>query len=88
MCRIDLKLSGEYYDYHGYNMGVGYIDPIIAARTGYVYSWSLYSYKAAVEENEEDAYAELERSIVAKLADDIIVGVRGKNVEIVVKKSF
>ena len=36
----------------------------------------------------EDEYAELERSIVAKLADDIIVGVRGKNVEIVVKKSF
>ena len=34
------------------------------------------------------AYAELERSIVAKLADDIIVVVRGKNVEIIVKKSF
>ncbi|MBR6523758.1 MAG: hypothetical protein IKT39_04025 [Clostridia bacterium] len=80
--------TGEYYDYHGYNMGFGYIDPTIAARTGYIYSWSLYSYKAAVEENEEDAYAELERSIVAKLADDIIVGVRGNNVEIVVKKSF
>ena len=39
-------------------------------------------------EAEEDAYAELERSIVAKLADDIVVGVRGKNVEIVVEKSF
>ena len=78
----------EYYDYHGYNMGFGYIDPTIAVETGYIYSWSLYSYKAAVEENEEDAYAELERSIVAKLADDIIVGVRGNNVEIVVKKSF
>ena len=41
----------------------------------------------AVEEK-EDKHAELERSIVAKLADDIIVGVCGKNVEIVVKKSF
>ena len=80
--------TGEYYDYHGYNMGFGYIDPTIAVETGYIYSWSLYSYKAAVEENEEDAYAELERSIVAKLADDIIVGVRGNNVEIIVKKSF
>ena len=80
--------AGDFYDYHGYNMGFGYIDPIIASQTGYVYSWSLYSYKAAVEENEDDAYRELERSIVAKLADDIIVGVRGKNVEIVVKKSF
>ena len=80
--------AGEFYDYNGFNMGFGYIDPAIAVETGYVYSWSLYSYKTAVEENEEDAYAELERSIVAKLADDIIVGVRGNNVEIIVKKSF
>ena len=75
--------TGEFYDYHGYNMGFGYIDPTIALETGYVYSWSLFNYKTAVEEK-EDEYAELERSIVAKLADDIIVGVRGKNVEIVV----
>ena len=79
---------GEFYDYHGYNIGFGYINPAISCETGYVHSWSLFNYKTAVKENEEDAYAELERSIVAKLADDIIVGVRGKNVEIVVKKSF
>ena len=80
--------AGEFYDGRGFNMGLGYIDPAISCETGYLYSWSLYNYKAAVEEVEEDAYAELERSIVAKLADDIIVGVRGKNVEIIVKKSF
>ena len=78
---------GDFYDYHGYNMGFGYIDPTITIETGYIYSWSLFNYKTAVEEK-EDEYAELERSIVAKLADDIIVGVRGNNVEIVVKKSF
>ena len=78
---------GEYYDCHGYNMGFGFIDPTMAVETGYVYSWSLFNYKTAVE-NKKEEYAELERSIVAKLADDIIVGVRGKNVEIVVKKSF
>ena len=80
--------SGEFYDSHGYNMGFGYIDPTISYETGYVYAWSLHNYRMAVEENEQDAYAELERSIVAKLADDIIVGVRGKKVEITVKKSF
>ena len=79
--------ADEFNDYHGYNMGFGYIDPTIALETGYVYSWSLYSYKVAVEEKEEE-FAELERSIVAKLADDIVVGVRGNHVEIVVKKSF
>ena len=79
--------AGEFYDYNGFNMGFGYIDPEISYEAGYIYSWSLFNYKTAVEEK-EDEYAELERSIVAKLADDIIVGVRGKNVEIVVKKSF
>ena len=80
--------AGEFYDGQGFNMGFGYIDPAISCESGYAYSWSLYNYKSAVSEGEEDAYAELERSIVAKLADDIIVGVRGKNVEIIVKKSF
>ncbi len=79
--------AGDYYDYHGFNMGFGYIDPTVYCETDYSYSWSLFNYKTAVEEK-EDEYAELERSIVAKLADDIIVGVRGKYVEIVVKKSF
>ena len=79
--------AGEYYDYHGFNMGFGYINPPFNVETGYVYSWSLFNYKTAVEEK-EDEYAELERSIVAKLADDIIVAIRGKNVVIVVEKSF
>ena len=87
----DLQLplpSGEFYDCYGYNMGFGFIDPALSCERGYMHSWSLYSYKTEVEKNEDDAYMELERSIVAKLADDIIVGVRGKNVEIIVKKSF
>ena len=80
--------DGEFSDYNGYNMGFGYIDNTIMYETGYAYTWSLYNYKSAVEGNQDEAYAELERSIVAKLADDIIVGVRGSNVEIVVKKAF
>ena len=79
--------QGEFYDYHGYNMNFGYIDQATADEIGCIYTWSLHNYKTAVEEK-EDEYAELERSIVAKLADDIIVGVRGKQVEIIVKKSF
>ena len=80
--------TDEFYDYNGFNMGFGYMDTTVVYETGYTYSWSLCNYKTAVAEEKKDAYAELERSIVAKLADDIIVGVRGKNVEIVVKKSF
>ena len=79
--------EGEFYDCHGFNVSFGYMTPNISRDTGYMCSWSLFNYKSAVEDV-EDASAELERSIVAKLADDIIVGVRGKNVEIVVKKAF
>ena len=84
---VPIPADGEFYDYHGYNMGFGYIAPDMEAELGCIYTWSLFNYKTAVEDK-EDEYAELERSIVAKLADDIVVGVRGKNVEIVVKKSF
>ena len=79
---------GDENDAYGFKMGFGYIDPTISNEIGYAYSWSLFNYKTAVEENEKDEYAELERSIVAKLADDVIVGVCGNNVEIVVKKAF
>ena len=90
LAAFDPELSvpaDEFYDYSGFNMGFGYIDPVVY-ETGYLYSWSLCNYKTIVEEKKSDAYSELERSIVAKLADDIIVGVRSNNVEIVVKKSF
>ncbi|MBR4879759.1 MAG: hypothetical protein IKU13_08025 [Clostridia bacterium] len=80
--------AGEFYDGHGFNMGLGYFDASTPNDRGYMYSWSLYNYKEAIEGEKEEAYDELERSIVAKLANDIIVGVRGNNVEIIVKKTF
>ena len=80
--------AGKFYDFNGFNMGFGFVDPTLATKNGYIYSWSLFNYKTAVKGNENEALAELERSIVAKLADDIIVGVIGNHVEIVVKKSF
>lgn len=78
----------QYYDGSDVMIGFGYIDPKIAEETGYSYSWSLNSYKANIQENNEEAFEEIERSIVANLADDIIVGVRGKKVEIIIKKTI
>ena len=57
----------------------------------YTYAWSLDNYmeqQKRVEKKSEKVWDELEKSIVAKLADDVVVGVRGKSVEIVIKKSF
>lgn len=35
-----------------------------------------------------DEWDHLDKSIVARLADDVIVGVRSKKVEIIIKKKF
>ena len=36
----------------------------------------------------EEEWNQLEKSIVAKLADDVIVGAIGKKVDIIIKKEF
>ena len=49
--------------------------------------WTLNRYKDA-ERNKPETWDELEKSIIANLADDVIVSVKGKNVEIVIMKNF
>ena len=56
-------------------------------------AWSLISYKNAFDSEEEmqnkaEAWDELEKSIIANLADDVIVGVLNGRVDIIVKKAF
>ncbi len=59
-----------------------YQDPV-----GYSSEWSLLSYKKKAENNPAK-WDELERSIIAKLADDVTVGIISGKVEITVKKKF
>lgn len=55
----------------------------------YTYSWTLNAYKSqTLADQDTEAWDELERSIVAKLADDVIVGVKGRCIEIIIKKEF
>ena len=49
--------------------------------------WTLKRYKDA-ERNNAEPWDELEKSIIANLADDVIVSVKGSNVEIVIMKDF
>ena len=51
--------------------------------------WSLTQYKETVKtDNNEVAWDELEKSVISSLADDVIVGVKGKKIDIVVVKKF
>jgi hypothetical protein len=55
----------------------------------YTYLWSLDQYRCTVkmEEKTED-WDELEKSVIASVADDVIVGIKGKKADIVIVKKF
>lgn len=83
------SIYSPYYNARYMNLGLMYIDPLAVVDNSYIYSWSLNSYKDNVYKEElEEASDELEYSIVANLADDILVGVKGKFVEIRIKKKL
>ena len=51
--------------------------------------WRLEKYKGSVEkETQSEAWDELEKSVIASVADDVIVGVKGNCAEIVIVKKF
>ena len=55
----------------------------------YAYLWSLDQYRGTVNQEEKsEAWDELEKSVIASVADDVIVGVKGKNAEILIIKKF
>jgi hypothetical protein len=66
-----------------------YIDSLSEAMLS---TWSLEGYRMEIQQAEEtkrkECWDELEKSIVANLADDVIVGIDGREVNIVIKKKF
>jgi hypothetical protein len=73
------------------NMGMCEIDPGSAMHS-MNYMWSLENYRQALEgsytnnEAAHEAWDELEKSIVANIADDVRVGVRGNKIEFTIEK--
>ena len=55
----------------------------------YAYLWRLDEYRSAVNKEEQtEAWDELEKSVIASAADDVIVGVKGRKAEIIIVKKF
>ena len=55
----------------------------------YAYLWSLDQYRSTVDQSEaSEAWDELEKSVIASVADDVIVGVKGARADITVVKKF
>ena len=79
------------------NLSMGFIS--MGSPMGYVsgvdtYSWSMSTYVSKVKSRlgelaeADEAWDELEKSIVANLADEVIVNIVGTAVEIVITKAF
>ena len=55
----------------------------------YTYLWRLEQYRDSLKaEAKEEDWDELEKSVIAAVADDVIVGVKGKQADIVIVKKF
>ena len=92
-----LRSAGKSMDAYGQETmkyGIVHTPDMASASTGMVTVWSLQSYVSDLnaapdgDTGAEAAWDELEKSIVAKLADDVIVGVRGDRIDLVIKKTF
>ena len=58
-------------------------------RIDYSYVWELEQYRSTVKKEEKsEAWDELEKSVIASVADDVIVGVKGKRADIIIVKKF
>ena len=67
-------------------IGLGYSEGV-----DYAYLWSLGEYRnsVVVEKDEQaEAWDELEKSVIASVADDVIVSVKGRKANITIVKKF
>ena len=67
-----------------FHLSTGYSEGV-----DYAYLWSLEQYRNSVKkETASEAWDELEKSVIASVADDVVVGVKGKRADIIIIKSF
>ena len=79
----DMSLESRYFVTEYYSSMDHY------SGSDYACLWSLEQYRSSVKKEEKtEAWDELEKSVIASVADDIIVGVKGKCADIIVIKNF
>ena len=67
-----------------FSLGTGYSEGV-----DYAYIWRLEEYRSTVKKEEQtEVWDELEKSVIASAADDVIVGVKGRKADIIIVKKF
>ena len=70
------------------------IDPLVYSANANMVTWSMQKFKSTVKEEKEtseealEEWDELEKSIIANLADEVRIAIRGNKVEMTVYKDF
>ena len=86
----------DYYNAAG-QLGMAPLSPLddigCYASQQYAFAWSLANYRNQVEDQcaatgSTEEWDELERSIIANIADDVVVGIQGSIVHIIIRKRF
>ncbi len=92
-----LHSAGKSMDAYGQETmkyGIVHTPDMMDGSAGMMAIWSLKTYRSdlnaapAGDAGAEAAWDELEKSIVARLADDVIVGVKGDRIDLVIRKTF
>ena len=86
---LQAEYGGGYIDY-------GMLGSIDSGMSQAVYAWSMQKYKQSVDSQRQDednaaavdAWDELEKSIIANIADEVQVGVTKSGVELIITKSI
>ena len=83
----------DVYGEEAVRYGVVHTPGPIAAGTDMMPIWTLTTYRADLDKARGDAVADealedLEKSIVARIADDVIVGVKGDRIDLIITKTF
>ena len=82
-------LDEELFQACALSLGSFHMAANFGAGMEYPYIWSLEEYRAIVKkEDEGERWDELEKSVIASVADDVIVGVKGKQADIIIVKKF
>ncbi|MBQ9415316.1 MAG: hypothetical protein IJU20_00520 [Clostridia bacterium] len=73
--------SGAYYNYSHEFGDIGFTN---------AYVWSLNRYRESIQTNPKpkETWDELEKSVVAKIADEVVMGIKKNTIEMVIYKKF
>ena len=73
----------------GASAGVFHLATGYSEGVDYSYLWTLEQYRKQLKEQAQaEAWDELEKSVIASVADDVIVGIQGKRADIIIVKKF